>query len=682
MKLDKETVVKNRFWILVGTAAVLTLIGWLLLLFTAPATVAKERDTIEKSWKTLKNAGKDFKHPDYLAAVQAETKKLTDASSKSLNELYTTQISNSFMMTWPKAMVDDGFDFNNGKFADEIIVHKRDAKGDAKNEEKALKAQPQDTDNKISGIMVETEQNWIKIKDRKDRIVQIMRAHNTKITFREPVEKKGAFSAAPTFGDLSNKVNQVVEVTFKVGKWFGEELTEQELKKYRETYKDQLPAVLAEVGPINYFKEPVVLLRYITAGRAKKGAVSKDLSGDTWIYLADRPDRLPPDDNRFFSFVPSWPPDNRGISTEEVWTAQENLWVQRELYKQIRLTNESVAVAERSKDPKDSRDGWAKFRNFYWEIDLKVMDHGEKAKVAARVKNLRPQYQNVNNLRFLLRFKDPNDKDGKPSEPVVFPPKQPADLRFEGGLIDPADGANNTFPAKGKSPDYVEFPLAGPLAEVFSVEQILTVETAAVKRLDIVTVSVSSITGETALSHFDAGSPKFLTFKKKATPPPAATNVVVTDDPNAPPKIDAQPIQELQFDDPSAPKLDVGSKADLVKLSPNNLALDRYLQLNQGLFRTLPVCLVAVVGPEHLNRFGAALASSPLRFRTRQVLWQRCQLAVAGATPAAKTGPGAAGTGGIGEGQENIEMTIYGVLTLYDRPGRPPEPVAPPPKKK
>jgi hypothetical protein len=677
MKIDKDTIVKNRFWILVGTAAVLTLIGLLLLLFTAPATVAKERDTIEKPWKTLKNQGKDFKHPDYLAAVQAETNKLTSESSKSLNELYKTQLTNSFMMTWPKSMVDEGFDFNNGKFADEIIVLKREAKGDAKSEEKALKGQPQDTDTKISGILTETEQNWIKVKDRKDHINRIMRGPKTKVTFRDAVEKKaGSLVVGPAFGDLSNKINQIVEVSYKVGRWFGEELTQEELKKFRETYKEQLPEVLAEVGPLNYFKEPVVLLRYLSAGVAKgKKAVSKDLVGDTWIYLPDRPDRLPPDDNRFFSYVPAWPLNNNEVSPDEVWTAQENLWVQRELYKQIRLTNESVAVASRSKD---SKDGWSKFRNFYWEIDLKVTDHGEKAKVAARLKNLRPQYQSVNNLRFLLRFKDPNDKDGKPSEPVVFPPKQPVDMRFEGGLVDPADGAKDMFPAKGSSPDFVEFPLAGPLAEVFSVEQVLTVETAAVKRLDVVTVAVSAITGETALSHFNAGTPTLKTFKDKKTLTATAANVVVAEeDPNAP-KIDV-PIQDVQPDDPNAPKIEVGDKSLTMKLSRNNLAVDRYLQVNKELFRTLPVCMVVVVGPEHLERFGAALASSPLRFLTRQVLWQRCQLAVAG--PAPKTGPGAPASRGIGEGQENIEMTIYGVLTLYDRPGRPAE-AAPPPKKK
>jgi len=104
---------------------------------------------------------------------------------------------------------------------------------------------------------------------------------------------------------------------------------------------------------------------------------------------------------------------------------------------------------------------------------------------------------------------------------------------------------------------------------------------------------------------------------------------------------------------------------------------------------------VLVVGPEHVNRVEAALASSPLRFLTTQVLWQRCQLTLGGAPSTASTpsapktglaGPVTAAASG-GDSQENVELTIYGVVTLYDRPGRPaekqpPPPPPPPPLKK
>jgi hypothetical protein len=699
MKLDKENLIKNRFWILAGTAATLTVIGLLLLLFTAPSAVAEKRDAIEKSWKGLKNQGTGFKHPDYLKMVQAEAQKFKAESNKSLSELYKSQVSQSYMMTWPKAMVDEGYDFNNGKFADEVVVHKRDAKGDAKSEEKALKAQPADTETKISGILVATEQNWIKIKDRKDQVIQIMRGPNTKVVFKDVVEKKTGLFSGPTFGDLGNKMNQVVEVTFKVGRWFGEDFTDQEVKKYRDTYGDQLPETLAEVGPLNFLKEPMVQLRYLRAGKAAK-VVSKDLSGDTWIYLPDRPDRYPPEDNLFFSYVgtggkPSWPQDFRRINTDEIWAAQENVWVEREIYKRIRLANESVAAAERSTDPKDSKDGWSKFRNFYWEMDFKVTDHGEKAKVAVRLKNLRPQYQSVNNLRFLLRFKDPNDKNARPSDPVLVPPVEPVSLRFEGNWVDPADSGKDTFPAKGASQDFVEFPIIGPVAEIFSVEQMLTVETAAVKRLDIVTIGVSSITGETAVSHYDAGRPTtstggmlLVSFKKKPVSPTAVaantSGAPGADDQPKQPTLEEliriqqeQQAQQQDQQDPSQQStLDLGKAADFIKLSSNNLVIDRYLTVKYGEFRQLPVSVVMVVGPDHVNRVLASLASSPLRFLTRQMLWQRCQLSTGGAV--AKTAPTAgAPSGGIGEGQENIELTVYGILTLYDRPGRPPEPVAP-----
>jgi hypothetical protein len=675
MKIDKETLVKNRYWILVGTAAGLTLIGWLLLVFTVPSTVAKAVTDVETPWKKDKKYN-DFKNPALVKQMTDATQKLEAEYATLHKKLYDSQIEQTCLMTWPKAMVDQGFDFKNGKFAKDVTVQK---KGDPKTDDKWVKGQPPDSPDRLAGTLIDNSESWFKVKDRNGTIVTFMRRLDTKVIFADAPEKK-AGSFGPSFGDLGTKKMHNVIVNFAHGRYFGEDLTEYEIRAYRDTYKDQLLETLAEIGAVNAVNEPVVLLRYIPFTKVVTKAGRADLSGDNWIY---KPDKLPPSDNRFFSYVSAnslshWPDNWHDISSEEIWAAQENLWIQREIYRQIKAINDSVAAFTPVTGNKAGKDGWTKFRNYYWEIELKVTDPGAQAKVAAKLKNLRPVGQSVNNLRFLLRFKDPNDKNAKVSDPLLFPPREPVDRRFLGAVVDVAGSPNDTFPPKGDPKDYVEFDVQGPLTEpLFSVDQMLTVETAAVKRLDMLNVAMSPFTGETAISHYHSVKPQLESFKKKPPPPTPKAGTVAKADENIgappPPGAGDPPPEEIADDGTPLAGLDP-SLTGALKLSLNHLVLDRYLKKTLEL-RQLPISLVMVVGQEHMNRVTAGMANSPLRFLPAQVLWQRCNVPITGAA-ASKTGAAAASAS---EGQENIEMTIYGVITIYDRPGRPFVPDVPPP---
>src|SRR5207247_758855 len=146
----------------------------------------------------------------------------------------------------------------------------------------------------------------------------------------------------------SNMNGRWVVVNYTLGKYFGDDLNESEVYEFVKSYKDQLAGVLAEAGPINVLEEPIVQFHYggadagkgIGSGLKFGGPVSHegkapmdkggdtepqnedDFGPDTWIY---KKGKLPPADNRFFSFVPKWDEKLSGIS-EEIWTAQENLW--------------------------------------------------------------------------------------------------------------------------------------------------------------------------------------------------------------------------------------------------------------------------------------------------------------------------------------------------------------------
>src|SRR5262249_34914016 len=144
--------------------------------------------------------------------------------------------------------------------------------------------------------------------------------------------------------------------------------------------------------PVNALGQPVVLLRYGAGdgsgrfGGTKFGAPvalpppkfgepkfgegntpreEADVVNDAWVY---KEDKLPPPDNRFFNYVDAWDDKNKEMISDEVWAAQENLWVQRELYRRIKAANDAVAVA--TPVAKDKENKWPKFRNFYWDIEL------------------------------------------------------------------------------------------------------------------------------------------------------------------------------------------------------------------------------------------------------------------------------------------------------------------------
>jgi len=140
-------------------------------------------------------------------------------------------------------------------------------------------------------------------------------------------------------------------------------------------------------------------------------------------------------------------------------------------------------------------------------------------------------------------------------------------------------------------------------------------------------------------------------------------------------------------------------------LSKHGLVLDRYLEVTSE-SRKLPVSLVLIVDPDLVNLVQARLVDSPLRFLTTQVAIQRSQVSLRPAEPGGKLGEGEPGPGtppfkgspgvpkfgggGVfgsmpqppgsfgadlpavaGDDPENVELTVYGIVTLYERPGRP-----------
>jgi hypothetical protein len=659
MKIDKDFVVKNHFWLLLGSAVLLTLVGWVLLLVTVPGKVKRDRDSVEKKWDSLKKQ-KDFVAAEAVEAARQEAQNRNQERSTIHKSLHLAQSKDAGLSTWPKSLTSAYFDLNNGKYALEVVIHP--PKTD-------LKSLPPDDDTHCHGTLNgDTDQDWFKIKTRDGKTIQFFRLSDPGKTPAMKISELGKAENLP-FGDLSKNEGRQVAVTYVTGRFFGDDLTDNEVRAYCNGYKEQLAGALAELGPVNVLDQPVVLLRYARDDAAKgqyrpevrvgvpppkdnlKGEPTDEdeLANDTWIF---KKDKLPPADNRFFSYVPAW-----GVNTnsEEVWAAQENLWVQRELFRQIKAANDALAHCTPLNPDKDGKA--TKFRNYYWEIELQVSPEGVRAKLT----NRRPKRQVIDNLHFLVRFS--KDK----AEPVMFPPKGVA---FEGVPVAPGE----TFTTKAA----IEMPANTGLQGVYSVEQVLTVDTAAVKRLDVLAIGAAT-NGDMAVSHRQSFR-TLLPYKKKPKVDDSKDNK-----PEDGSK-EGRPKDGVPGPGPGSPDLTSS------KLSKNGLVLERYLEVTPEL-RRLPVNLVLIVDPDQVARVEAALVNSPLRFLTTQVMLQRAQVAL-GTEPPKKEGgtfgsgfkgpgessiapPGTGDSAGM-ESEENIELVIYGVLTLYERPGRP----APPTEQK
>jgi hypothetical protein len=717
MKVDKEFIIKNHFWILLFIAVGLSLVGWLLMFVSVPGTVNAKRDEVQKEWDGGKNY-KEFKHPDYVKRAQDEAE-ARDKERLGVHEsLYADQAKEARLNTWPRKMVEvGGFDFSAGKYATEIVV-----KAATKpNEVKKLLTELTNDATHINGKLLvrEGESDYVVIETKDKKQVKVLKTPTVKVT------DEGAKDDSKKnleFAKLAREEydNRVLAITFVTGRYVYEDLSDSEIALFAETYKDQLADVLAEMGPLNVLGEPIVQIRY-DGGSAGGGGYGMGKSGfgagsfrpkpgfgdavgpgsgfpgggvpggkqpdndpaeedafgpETWIF---RPGKLPPAENRIFPYVSKWDKNLTDIS-EEIWAAQEDLWIQRELFKRIKLANDAVARFTPASKAQVAKDHWHKFTNFYWELELKIVGEG----VQAKIKNLRPRRQSLDGLHFLVKLSNSE-------APVLFPPKD--SKGFESVPLAP----NEVY----EMPEAMPMPAGTKLDGVFAVDQVLTWETAAVKRIEVVTIGAGA-NGDPAVCQRQAWM-KLVPFKKKKDAPaePASEDVAgakgkvagLTPGPGTGAKGGAAAEQATGF-------------------GRHGVLLDRYLEVTPEL-RKVPINIVLIVDPDHIAKVEKAFVESPLRFLTTQVMWQRCAVSLRPPDPngaAAEKGPGfgdmpkgpgayrgkygsagmfgppggfsapgAFGAGqpapdasaGNGDEQENLELSIYGVITLYERPGRP-----------
>lgn len=712
MKFDSDTIIKHRFWFILGVAVLFNLIAWTTMLITVPAKVSNEEQKITKTWKSDAKYN-NFKSEEAVRRKREEADLTIKQQGNSWEGLYQKQDDTlKRTATWPPELEKK---INKGKIALEVVIF-----------DKAKPGELEKSSTKLAGILT--------FSDKEELTIKLPGGNNT-ATFLHNDDTKILLDSIKDKRQLPNVLNQnlgkPVQVTFQEGRFFGDKFSRAEYDLYAQTYAKQLLPVFMELGPVNELGEPVIQFRSgnsSTAGgdsggfggirtgggmpgtpgtiKSKMGGGPKvgvgsapkfppgggsgtaegeeDYNrGEVWVFDPTKKN-LPPPDSRFFSYVKGMPgktdpkdPAYWKFSemkedeiAEEIWIAQENLWIQRELFKCLKKANDEAArfTPEGGKtNEADGKTAHKKWKNFYWEIEFTVV--GGNA-LQVKLTNLRPYRQEISDLHFLVKVKpDTKDKSGKETRAkyIVFPPKDGP--QFTGKPVD-----------AGKSHTNEPIPLPGGATAdgVYDVKQVLTYKTAAVKRIELIVIGTDK---DMVLSHRLVYK-DLLPYKKKIE----KKDDVAADDPN---KGDPGKQPGGKLKGPLGFGKEAGGAQDS-NVTQHGQSRERYLEVT-GQARKVPVLLVLIVDPEQKALVEAAFLDSPLRFLITQVMWQRHQGTMVPpeigepkktGSPGSgdKTGP--PGTVGgseatpppANEEMENLEIAIYGVVTFYERPGRPQAP--------
>ena len=139
------------------------------------------------------------------------------------------------------------------------------------------------------------------------------------------------------------------------------------------------------------------------------------------------------------------------------------------------------------------------------------------------------------------------------------------------------------------------------------------------------------------------------------------------------------------------------------EITKHNLIRNRYVEVTPMVSRRVPVAVALIVDQDHIDYVQQAFNNSKLRFLTTQESFNRFPGSLRPQLPIEPMAGGAdtpnsrnyrpepvQPTAGADDLEINIEMLIYGIVTLYERyppplipptvPGAPPPPPAPLPK--
>jgi hypothetical protein len=464
--------------------------------------------------------------------------------------------------------------------------------------------------NHIKKVETDLDGNFPKVKGKTDSELERLKSKTAQLDQRRVELWKEAWALQ----DGLQVWPKAIEEAALLDKNGGKPLTE---RKFGETLSNELCAEYAQNKVYGAQYEELAQIFHEDLSKLGKGKRGYDpvIFKEGWKNVIQH--------------VAEWKTATQGPpSYKEVWVAQEDFWVQRELLLALNKANKSVATFKKVKagkdiDPNDPLQG--SFENRYWHLDLKIAKKDQVFVLTGRITNPeksddgqdRPKKMQQIGLIFFWLYldKDPNSK-----VPIAV------------------QGENLAW---GKSQEIRETPLLGlDLAPqgIFGVEQVLQPKNSPIKRIDQLVLG--------SQSHRTYGSlnaPAFLRDSFVARPPPKGG---------------------------AAP----GKEAAPTNLTDNGVLSQRYYnpQTDKTEVRRMPIGMVLVVDQAHIPDVEAALVSSRLRFQITQVLWQHFRGALGSGLEEDKNRKGPRVEPKAGEGEEPVsnlaELVIYGTASLYERP--------------
>jgi hypothetical protein len=426
--------------------------------------------------------------------------------------------------------------------------------------------------------------------------------------------------------------------------YFGDLLTLPERDLFQKTYKTQHDEILTRVDPVDESGAGVLQLRNWLFRRGTLGMDPKEKGAET--------------SKKFYRHVTKdWNTNEVPVPifSAEAWIAQENVWIQREIFRLIKGVNDDISVFRPivewpvDKNAKtfdqdlargEKKNFAYRFQNVNFEVSL-TLEANDTLKF--KISNLLPRKQKLD-LRFRIlmneQLKDARyDRSKSDLEQSVF--------RISGEALTPKGEAGSVIESEIPFTKEKELDRRG----IYGIEQILTWETAAIKRLDNVSI------GSNDVGDFSSSHREYVT-----------------------------PLRSLEGE-PKEASGGGGNAGNKTKLQ-HDLWTDRYLDVTEQ-SRRIPVAVAMIVDQDHVNRVLTHFNNSKYRYFHSQVLLNHYSGSLLptikadpqreGAAPPAAGGPmgmpmggGGAGAGGGQEHETNMELIIYGVMTLYQRyPPRP-----------
>lgn len=337
-------------------------------------------------------------------------------------------------------------------------------------------------------------------------------------------------------------------------------------------------------------------------------------------------------DNKVLTYVRDWAAKNKAPTYEEVWLAQEDIWVQREVLRAIKEALNTVASFRKVEGPADLKQGELfrqHFENSQWRLDLVLAHKDPRYLLRGRIKNVANRPLMLGKIYFRVQLHNAN------ADPLVVP--------VEG----------DTLPA-GKEiaiPD-ISLDLANRPDGLISVAQVYEWRNSPIRRIDQIALTAQSYrTYEPLKMHRMSKTPTPEAAAdptgKAATPPPPAGG-----------------------DAPKGPNL-----------TDYGLVRDRYCDVTEQV-RRYPLGLVLLVDQEHMAEVLTALANSPLRLQIVQTGWHHFRDRLENPEAPKVEGeqqPMADAAkppeGDAAQAANLVELTIYCIASLYER--YPPKTAAP-----